>query len=122
MHVSELNTKLRMVGSSADLERLADLLYSALGDYRRRFVCYDIVTGAPQSGRVFYQKNHPNTVTLPVPWSGLHTASELLLYREKEDGARYQGPTSPNQKKGWEIATFEDRNGDKAVLAWAVWI
>lgn len=122
MHVSELTIKLRMAGSSADLERLADLLYSALGDYRRRFVCYDIITGAPQSGRVFYQNHHPNTVALPVPWSGLHTASELLLYSEKEDGARYPEPTSLDQKKGWGVATFEDHTGDKAVLAWAVWI
>lgn len=98
-------------------------LATALGEIQVKYTCYDILRGAPCSGRILLavpiRDSRLDLVTFPEAYTPLEVAEQLLALG---DQARRAPAIAPHEKMklGWEIrrSLFCKRT---VALAFAVW-
>ncbi len=114
----------QQVVTTGERDRIADAVRLILGKNHVRY--YDVIEGAPSSGRLFLTVPYHEAAKLPCEFDYSEVAAQLLLYARDEsdtgnEGARYPAPLAAWQQKGWEIRKMLV-DGQPAVLAFAAWV
>lgn len=115
MHVSDLPAS-ELVGIGIAADEIARLLARAVGKQFPNLDYYMLVKGAPRSGRVLLQKQHPEAAQLPP--LNLDEIGEDFI--ELNTQARRDPATMLGGKPAWEVRrTLVDNT--PAAIVWAVW-
>lgn len=104
------------VGIGVSPDEIKTLLTRAVGNSFANLNYFLPIAGAPRSGRLLLQKDHPEAARLP-PFNLDEIGKDLVMLNTE---ARRDPAKPPNGIPGWEIRlTLVDST--PAVIAWAVW-
>lgn len=107
----------KVVLTARNPNEIAAALAGILGSNELHFFGYDIIEGAPCSGRIIFSTPGQQGVPFPQAMVAAEVAQEIFGYTKQ---ARYADPEHSGMQKGWEVRATRVRNNPAAIV-FAAW-